>query len=61
MRRTDDLKILKLDDVRKLFKVDRTTIRRRVKKGQFPPPKRSGHNVYWLESELEKFVRDGEA
>lgn len=53
-------RLLDFDGVENKFtgQVGRQTIRRRVAKGDFPPPIRIGGRVFWWESHIDAYLRD---
>jgi predicted DNA-binding transcriptional regulator AlpA len=45
-------RLLRMSEITKLTGVHREAINRRVLRGTFPAPKKMGHAIAWLESEV---------
>lgn len=48
---------LRYPDVQAMTGMGRSTVWRRVREGEFPPPRRVGGVTYWLHSEVVEWLR----
>lgn len=48
---------LRYHDVQAMTGMGRSTVWRRVREGEFPPPRRVGAVTFWLESEVVEWLR----
>ena len=50
------MQLLKQHKVEKKLDVSRSTLIRLWLRGEFPPPKKIGHNNFWLETEVDAWI-----
>lgn len=53
---TPKIELMKIGDVARTFSVHVETIRRWVRRGEFPPPIKVGHFVRWRISDIDAFL-----
>ena len=53
---TPKIELMKIGDVARTFSVHRETVRRWVRRGEFPPPIKVGHFVRWRISDIDAFL-----
>ncbi|MGI2036217.1 helix-turn-helix transcriptional regulator [Rhizobium panacihumi] len=49
-------KLMRIADVAEYLSMSRGTIYRRVKEGTFPPPKKLGHSVRWMSTDITAWI-----
>ena len=53
---TPKIELMKIGDVARTFSVHRETVRRWVRRGEFPPPIKVGHFIRWRVSDIDSFL-----
>lgn len=51
-------KLLRIADVAERLSMSRGTIYRKIKEGTFPQPKKLGHSVRWVATDIEAWIDD---
>lgn len=54
---TPKIELMKIGDVARTFSVHRETVRRWVRRGEFPPPIKVGHFIRWRVSDIDDFLK----
>ena len=54
----DDLDMMTLKEACTLLKVSESTIKRAIKRGEFPSPIRIGSRMIWSKSDVRKWIDD---
>ncbi len=52
------MNLIKQQKVEKKLDVSRSTLIRMWGRGEFPAPKKIGHNNFWLESEVDAWIAE---
>ncbi len=50
-------RLLRMSEIIKLTGVRRETINKRVRRGAFPAPRKMGHAIAWLESDVTAWMQ----
>lgn len=56
MKMQNELKRLRLPQVKEKTGWQRATIYKKIKNGEFPPPKKDGRTSYWFEHEINDWI-----
>jgi excisionase family DNA binding protein len=52
------MKIYTIEELAELFHVNKVTISRSVRRGQFPPPQRLGRGLRWHEEVISEWLKE---
>jgi excisionase family DNA binding protein len=52
------MKIYTIEELAELFHVNKATISRSVRRGQFPPPQRLGRGLRWHEEVISEWLKE---
>lgn len=52
------MNLIKQHKVEKKLDVSRSTLIRMWLRGEFPPPKKIGHNNFWLQQEVDAWIAE---